>query len=424
MAVSPASCARHRVVIVGGGFGGLRAAKRLAGVDADVTLVDRRNHHLFQPLLYQVATAGLNPADIADPIRRILRDQTNVEVLLAEAVRVRADDRVLELDAGELRYDTLVLATGARHSYFGHDEWEADAPGLKSVEDALEIRRRILSAFERAERATDPAERRRLLTFVVVGGGPTGVELAGAIAEIAFRSLSRDFRRIDPTNADVILLEGLDRILSTYPPSLSASARAQLSALRVDVRTGTLVTGVDGGGVDTSGGRIDAATVLWAAGVAASPLAATIGCQLDRSGRVLVEPDMSVPDHPEILVIGDLAAAGTDGEAVPGVAPAALQGGNHAAAVIRADLEGRPRPAFRYHDKGSLATIGRSAAVADFGRVRFGGFAAWVLWWAIHIAFLIDFRSRLAVMWGWAWQYVTFQHGARLITGRWRPGRS
>jgi NADH dehydrogenase len=409
-----------RVVVVGGGFGGLSATKALADAPVDITVLDRRNHHVFQPLLYQVATAGLNPADIAHPIRSILRHQENANVLLAEVTDIDPDRRTVTLDGrDELAYDHLIVATGATHAYFGHDEWAVHAPGLTTIEDALEIRRRVHIAFEAAAREADPRRRRQHLTFVIVGGGPTGVELAGAIAEIALRTLVGDFRSIDPTTARVILVEGLDRILTTYPASLSTKAVQQLGALGVEVRTSCRVTAVDGDGVDTTTGRIDAATVLWAAGVASSPLAAHLGVPLDRAGRVIVEPDLSVPDHPEILVVGDLAAVDQpNGNPVPGVAPAAMQGGRHAAAVIRADLEGRSRPTFRYRDKGSLATIGRSSAVADFGRYgRFSGFPAWVLWWLIHLLYLIGFRSRVLVWFGWAWQWITFQRGARLITG-------
>ncbi|MFN0089746.1 MAG: NAD(P)/FAD-dependent oxidoreductase [Acidimicrobiales bacterium] len=413
-----------RVVIVGGGFGGLFAAKALAGAPVRVTLLDRRNHHLFQPLLYQVATAGLNPSDIAYPIRSILRRQANATVLLGEVAAVNPDRRtVLLTDGDELEYDHLIVATGATHAYFGNDHWAEHAPGLKTIEDALEIRRRVLTAFEAAEREHDPRRRQALLSFVVIGGGPTGVELAGAISEIALRTLVRDFRSIDPSTARVVLVEGLDRILSTYPPSLSGKAVAQLRRLGVEVRTSCRVTVVDGGGVDTTAGRIEAGTVVWAAGVAASPLARHLGAPLDRAGRVPVAPDLSVPGHPEILVIGDLAAAiQPDGQPAPGVAPAAMQGGRHAAAVVRADLAGRPRPVFRYRDKGALATIGRASAVADFGPGRrFSGFPAWVLWWLVHLLYLIGFRSRLLVWFGWAWQWLTFQRGARLITGSARP---
>ncbi len=417
----------HHVVIVGGGFGGLEAAKRLAKLSGvEVTLVDRRTHHLFQPLLYQVATAGLNPGDIAYPIRSVLRSHERVHVLLGEVTAVDPEAREVVLDDDErLGYDTLILAAGATHSYFGNDGWEADAPGLKTIEDAIEIRRRLLTAFERAEREDDPTARRALLTFVVIGAGPTGVELAGAISEIALRTLARDFRRIDPTTTRVVLVEAADRVLQAYPESLSAKALRQLRELGVEVQTSTRVEALDDRGVTTDSGRIESRTVVWGAGVAASPLGTGLGCDLDRAGRVLVDEHLAVPGYPNILVIGDQAAVTTKrGEPVPGVAPAALQGGKHAAKVVKADLAGKRRPTFRYRDKGSLATIGRSAAVADFGRLRFSGFPAWVLWWAVHVVFLIGFRSRALVMFGWGWSYVTFQRGARLITGRWRAGQS
>ena len=350
---------RHRVVIVGGGFGGLAAAKALRDDPVDVTLIDRRNHHLFQPLLYQVATAGLNPADIATPIRSALRHCDNVAVRLGEVVGLTAPDdgdAVVLADGSHLEFDHLIVATGARHSYFGHDEWERDAPGLKSVEDALEIRRRVLLAFEIAERTDDPVERAEHLEFVVVGGGPTGVELAGAIAEIATRAMTRDFRSIDPSSANVILVEGSDRVLGAYPASLSASARKQLERLGVDVRLDTLVEHVDDRGVDTNHGRIDARTVVWGAGVQASPLGAATGGELDRAGRVVVDDSLAVPDRPNVFVIGDLAHAVSDGEQVPGVAQGALQGGEHAARCIRADRAGERRPVFRYRNKGEHAT--------------------------------------------------------------------
>ena len=408
---------RSRVVIIGGGFGGLYAARALRRAPVDVTLVDRRNHHLFQPLLYQVASAALNPSDIAYPIRAALRRQRNARVLLAEAESIDVDRRIVTLDDGELEYDYLIVATGATHAYFGHDEWAEHAPGLKSIEDALEIRRRVLLAYEAAERETDTALRREWLTFVVVGAGPTGVELAGALAEIARHSLAKDFRSIDPADARVILLEGGDRVLPPYVPKLSAKAQRQLEKLGVEVRTKSLVTGIDDRGVDIGGDRIGARTVLWAAGVAASPLARSLGAPLDRAGRVEVEADLSVPGHPEVFVIGDLAAAGAPDARVPGVAPAAIQGGRHAAQCIRRAVRELPSEPFRYRDKGSLATIGRAAAVADFGRLKFGGFFAWAAWMLIHIFFLIGFRTKVFVMLSWAWAYLTFRRGARLITG-------
>jgi len=412
---------RKRVVIIGGGFGGLYAARALKEAPVDVTLVDRRNHHLFQPLLYQVASAALNPSDIAYPIRAALRRQRNARVLLAEAGSIDVDARKVILDDGELEYDYLILATGATHAYFGHDEWAEHAPGLKSIEDALEIRRRVLLAYEAAERETDPARRREWLTFVVVGAGPTGVELAGALAEIARHALAKDFRSIDSAQARVVLLEGGDRVLPPYVPKLSAKAQRQLEKLGVEVHTSAVVTNIDDRGVDVAreGGdeRYAARTVLWAAGVSASPLGASLGAPVDRAGRVVVEDDLSIPGHPEVFVVGDLAAAGRPDNRVPGVAPAAIQGGRHAARCIRRALRDEPSETFRYRDKGSLATIGRAAAVADLGRLKFGGLLAWVAWMTIHIFFLIGFRTKVFVMLSWAWSYLTFRRGARLITG-------
>ncbi len=410
----------RRVVIVGGGFGGLACARALDGADdVEVVLVDRRNHHLFQPLLYQVATAGLNPSDIAYPIRSVLRKQSNARVVLGEVVDIDPDGPSVSLADGEvLDADTLVVAAGARHAYFGNDEWERHAPGLKSVEDALEIRRRILLAFEQAERSDDPVEIARLLTFVVVGAGPTGVEMAGAISEIALTTLRRDFRDIDPATTRVVLVEGSDRVLGGYSAGLSAKARTQLEALGVKVRTGAIVTEVDERGVSIGDERLDAGTVVWGAGVAASPLGALLGTPLDRSGRVVVEPDLSIPGHPDVFVIGDLAAVADGDGFVPGVSPAAIQGGEYVAGVVR----GGDRSPFRYRDKGSMATIGRRAAVAEVGRIELSGVPAWIAWWAVHIAFLIGFRSRALVMFSWGWSYLTFQRGARLITRAWRPG--
>jgi NADH:ubiquinone reductase (H+-translocating) len=413
---------RHaHVVVVGGGFGGLAATRGLADTPVRITLIDRRNHHLFQPLLYQVATAGLNPADIAAPIRSLVANQPNVTVLLGEVIAV--DDRSVVLDDDTpIEFDYLVLAAGTTHSYFGHDEWEAHAPGLKTVEDALEIRRRILSAFERAERSTDSDEREANLTFVVVGGGPTGVEMAGAIAEIAFQTMTREFRTIDSSTAQVILLEGTDRILSSYPAELSASALRQLRSLGVEVRLGVTVTDVGEHGVETSAGPIATRTVVWGAGNAASPLAATLGAPTDRVGRVHVGSDLSIPDRPDVFVIGDMAHASSgDATAVPGVAQGAIQGGAHVAEAIRADVAGRPRPVFRYRNKGELATIGRSSAVGVIGGRQLSGWVAWMAWWSIHIVFLIDFRSRVLVLINWAWNYLTFRRGVRLITGPWHP---
>lgn len=405
------------MVIIGGGFGGLYAARALRRTAVDVTLIDRRNHHLFQPLLYQVASAALNPSDIAYPIRAALRRQKNVRVLLAEASAIDVASREVKLDGGQVSYDFLVVATGATHAYFGHDDWAQHAPGLKSIEDALAIRRRVLLAYEAAERENDETLRRTWLTFAVVGAGPTGVELAGALAEIGRHTLARDFRSIDPKLARVILLEGGDRVLPSYVPQLSKKAHKQLEKLGVEVRTGAHVTHIDEGGVSIGDERVAARTVLWAAGVAASPLAQSLGTRLDRAGRVYVEPDLSIPDHPEVFVIGDLAAAGKPAKPVPGVAPAAIQGGQHAARMIQRALRKQSSLPFCYRDRGSLATIGRAAGVADFGRLKFGGFLAWVSWMMVHIVFLIGFRPRLFVMMSWAWSYLTFRRGARLITG-------
>lgn len=411
------------VVIVGGGFGGLAAARRLADADVEITLLDRRNHHLFQPLLYQVATAGLNPADIAHPIRTTLSGQSNCRVVLDEVVGIDRSSRTVTTGDGRcVAYDYLVVSAGTRHSYFGHPEWEAHAPGLKTIEDALEIRRRVLLAFERAERSDDPEERQEHLTFVVVGGGPTGVEMAGAIAEIAFTSLTSEFRSIDPTTAKVILLEGADRLLLAYPETLSVKANRQLEDLGVDVRPSVLVTGIDAATVTTSAGPIAARTVVWSAGNEASPLGKMLGVDTDRAGRVHVAADLSIPGDGRVFVVGDMAHAVSDGTDVPGVAQGAIQGGRHAARVIVADLAGRERPRFRYRNKGELATIGRSSAVGTIRGVRLSGWIAWMAWWSIHIFFLIDFRSKFAVLFSWAWNYLTFQRGARLITGPWHPG--
>jgi len=417
---------RPHVVIIGGGFGGLAAARALRKAPVRVTLLDRRNHHLFQPLLYQVATAALNPSDIAYPIRAALHAQPNARVLLAEVRSIDVAARKVALDDGELGYDYLIVATGATHSYFGKP-WEQLAPGLKTVEDALEIRRRVFFAYEAAERESEGAAQRDWLTFVVVGAGPTGVELAGALGEIGLHTLAHDFRHIDSTRVRVLLFEGTDRVLPTYPAKLSAAAARSLSHRHVEVRTGTLVTGIDAGGVTIQCSRdgarvteqIGARTVLWAAGVQASPLARTLGAPLDRAGRVHVLPDLSIPGHPEVFVIGDLAHMVSDGADVPGVAQGALQSGDHAARIIAAEVAGDrgARPAFRYRDKGSMATIGRSSAVVATGRVAIHGFFAWLLWWAVHIMFLVGFRNRVFVMLQWAWSWLTFQRGARLITG-------
>jgi len=410
--------AEPHVVIVGGGFGGIWAARTLAGAPVRVTLVDRRNHHLFQPLLYQVATAALNPGDIAEPIRRVVSGQRNARVIMAEAAEVEVGARRLRLADGlAIDYDHLILAAGATHSYFGHDDWAPFAPGLKTLEDAIEIRRRVLTAFERAEADPDRRRREAMLTFAVVGGGPTGVELAGALAEIARFTLPRDFRTVATERARVILIEGADRVLPALPPELSAAAQRDLERLGVQVWTGKLVTGVDPRGVQVGEERVAARTVLWAAGVAGAPIARSLGVPLDRAGRVLVEPDLTVPGHPEISVIGDLAAAVDGrGRTVPGVAPAALQMGRHAARNVLATVRGRPRAPFAYFDKGVMATIGRGRAVAGFWRFRFTGVIAWFAWLFIHIWFLIGFRNRAFVLFQWSFHYLTLARGTRLIT--------
>jgi NADH dehydrogenase len=409
---------RPRVVIVGGGFGGLSAARALRGAPADVLLVDRRNHHVFQPLLYQVATAGLSPGDISSPIRWILRRQTNLQVWLAEATRVDVERRVLVLTDGEVSYDYLVLAPGATHAYFGHDDWRAHAPGLKTLEDALEMRRRVLLAFEKAEREQDRAEQRRLLTFVVVGGGPTGVELAGALAEISRHALAHDFRAIDPESARVILIEGGPAVLPAYPADLSAFARRALERLGVAVWTGSLVTNVGSGEVRVGDEVIQAGTILWAAGVSASPLGRSLGVPLDRAGRVLVNDDLTIPGRAEVFVAGDLAALkGKDGHWLPGVAQVAMQQAAHAGANIRRALAGQPSAPFAYYNFGNLATIGRNYAVADLPRLKMTGYPAWLFWLFVHIAKLIGFRNRLSVMLQWASSYMTYQRSVRLITG-------
>jgi NADH dehydrogenase len=411
---------RARVVIVGGGFGGLRAAKALADAPVQVTLVDRRNHHLFQPLLYQVATAALSPADIAQPIRSVLRGQSNVEVILAgvDAIDVAAKEVVLDEDAGRLPYDYLILAAGANHAYFGHDEWAPNAPGLKTLEDALDIRRRILTSFEEAEREPDPARRKALMTFVVVGGGPTGVEMAGAIAEIARFSLARDFRHIDTRDAKVILIEAGTQLLGAFPDRLSRHALRDLERLGVEVRFGKPVTAIAPDAVTIGDETVHANTIVWAAGVQASPLARSLGVELDRAGRVLVNPDLSVPGYPEIFVIGDMASLKDPrGRPFPGVAQVAMQQGTWAAANIVRAIEGKPARAFRYRDLGNMATIGRNSAVADIRGLRLTGFVAWLAWAVVHILNLIGFRNRVLVALQWLWDYLTLQRGARLITG-------
>jgi NADH:ubiquinone reductase (H+-translocating) len=411
------------VVIVGGGFAGLYCARALRRAPVRITLIDRRNFHLFQPLLYQVATASLSPADIASPIRTVLRGQRNVQVWLGEVVDIDVAAREVRLEDGvAAHYDYLVLATGATHAYFGNDHWAADAPGLKTVDDAIEIRRRFLLAFESAEREADPDARRRLLTFVIVGAGPTGVELAGAMSEIARQVMPRDFRAIDTTTTRIVLLEGVDRVLPTYPPDLSEKARRQLERLGVEVRTSALVTDIGTDFVMLGDERIDADNVFWAAGVAASPLGARLGVPTDKAGRVVVEPDCSIAQHPEVFVVGDLASmTREDGRAVPGVAQGAIQSGKHVARQIVRTLRGEPRQRFDYFDKGDLATIGRAAAVARIGRLKISGFLAWLTWVVVHIMYLIGFRNRLLVMLQWGWAYLTYHRGIRLITGETRP---
>jgi len=406
-----------RVVVVGGGFGGLLAARALDRHSARVTLIDKSNHHTFQPLLYQVATAGLSPGEIAAPIRWIVR-RRKIEVLMDEVRDFDLQRRVVKLPDVELPYDYLILAAGASHAYFGHDEWEPYAPGLKTVEDAIEIRRRVLLAFELAERRAAAGEGDVQLNFVVVGGGPTGVELAGTLAEIARRVLRDEFHSIDPKSTRIVLLEGGPRVLPTYPEDLSRSAERQLRRLGVEVHTSALVTGMEADAVYVGDTRLPSVVTLWAAGVAASPLGRKLGVPTDRAGRVLVQPDLSIPGHPEVFVIGDLAALKDEhGKWLPGVAPVAMQEGRAAAETIVRDLHNKPRKNFHHHDKGSLATIGRAAAVADFGRVHISGYPAWLAWLCIHIFFLIGFRNRLIVLIQWAWSYFTFERGARLITG-------
>ena len=413
-----ASSDKTRVVVVGGGFAGLLAARTLSRYPVDITVIDRKNHHTFQPLLYQVATAGISPGEIAAPIRWILRDHPNVRVLLGEVEDFDLQRQLVKLPDLEIPYNYLVVATGASHAYFGHDEWAKLAPGLKTIEDALEIRRRVLLAFELAETQAERGQQHQPLNFVVVGGGPTGVELAGTLAEIARKVLSQEFRSIDPKSARILLLEGGPRILPAYSPDMSQSAERQLQKLGVEVHTSTLVTGMEEGDVRAGETRIPAAVILWAAGVAASPLGKKLGVPTDRAGRVLVSPDLSIPGHPEVFAAGDLASLQDEkGKAVPGVAPAAMQQGKAVARNIARDLRGEPRQNFRSLDKGSLATIGRSAAVAEFGKIHISGFFAWLSWLFIHIFFLIGFRNRLIVLIQWAWSYLTYERGARLITG-------
>jgi len=426
-----------RVVIVGAGFGGLNAALALARAPVKITVIDRKNYHTFQPLLYQVATAGLSPGEIAAPIRSILRSHKNVEVLMAEVNGFDLDHRIVKTFESDIPYDYLIVAAGASHAYFGHDDWEPYAPGLKTIEDALEIRRRVLLAFELEEWQAYAGKTAAPLNFVVVGAGPTGVELAGTLAEICRHALAHEFRSIDPARTHILLIEGGPRVLPTYSEDLSGSAREQLNHLGVEVRTSTMVTQIEPGAVYTGETRLAATVILWAAGVAASPLGKSLGAPIDRAGRVLVQPDLSIPSHPEVFVIGDLAAMKDEhGKFLPGVAPVAIQQGRFVAKLIRRELQSRTKPGappfsrsssrssreggdfdFHYWDKGSLATIGRAAAVAEFGRIHISGFIAWLAWLFVHILFLIGFRNRLLVFIQWAWSYVTYERSARLITG-------
>ncbi len=419
------------VVIIGGGFGGLEAAQALNGAPVRLTLVDRHNYHLFQPLLYQVATASLSPADVSSPIRWVLRRQRNVQVLLAHVQAIVPSERRIVIagrraDAGadSISYDYLIVAAGATHAYFGHPDWESRAPGLKTLDDALEIRRQVLLAFEAAEREPDPDAQKRLLTFVIVGGGPTGVELAGALAEIARRTLTRNFRSIRPESARILLLEGGPDVLPAFPAPLRKAAFESLVRLGVEVRTNAMVTNIDAEGVQVGAEAISAQTLLWAAGVATSPLTRSLDAPLDRAGRVLVEPTLAVPGHPEMFVVGDICALSQDGKPLPGVAQVAKQQGAHAARNIVRAIRSEPLAPFRYRNYGNMATIGRGSAVADIASLKVSGYLAWLLWLLVHIFWLIGFRNRLAVIGEWAWAYVTFQRRARLITGEklW-PGR-
>lgn len=416
----------HHVVIIGGGFGGLYAAQALGRGPVRVTLIDKRNFHLFQPLLYQVATGGLSPGDIASPLRAVLKHHKNSKVLKAEVIDILSEENKVILRDGEVSYDTLIVATGSSHHYFGNDRWADQAPGLKTIENALDIRRRILLAFEAAERETDPQKRRAWLTFVVVGGGPTGVELAGALAELARHTLKEDFRHFDPAETRVLLLEGVDRILPPYPPELSAKAKASLEALGATIQTNTFVTDIQSDTVTIKSNdqtqQIRARTVLWAAGMKASALGQVLadrtGVELDRSGRVMVEPDLTIAHHPNILVVGDLANfSHQNDKPLPGIAPVAMQQGRYAAKLIKKRLKGETLPPFEYFDKGSLAVIGRHAAVADVGSLKFSGYLAWLIWLFVHIMYLVGFENRLLVFIQWAWNYFTRNRGARLITG-------
>ena len=411
-----------RVIIVGGGFGGLYAARRFAGKAVDVTLIDRQNYHLFQPLLYQVATAGLSPGDIATPIRSLVAKQSNVQVRMAEVIGIDLRHQTVNLRDETLGYDFLIIAAGVSHAYFGRDEWERFAPGLKTLDDALEMRRRVLTAFEEAEKEDDERKRERFLTFVVVGGGPTGVELAGALGELSRFTVARDYRHFDPKKSRVLLVEAGPRVLSAFDEKLSEKALESLKKLGVEVRLNTRVTNIDAHGVSLNGESIDAATVLWGAGVSASPLSKTLGVELDRSGRVKVNSDLTIPGHPSAYVVGDLASfTQKDGTQVPGLAPAAIQEGEHAADNIMAAVLGNPTEPFEYLDKGIMATIGRASGLAQSGPLRLSGFLGWCAWLFIHILYLIGFRNRVLVMFQWAWAWFTYGRSARLITGTSRP---
>ncbi len=425
-AVKPGHRVKPRIVIVGAGFAGLSAAQGLLRADADIVVIDKQNHHLFQPLLYQVATAGLSPADIASPIRSILRSQDNAEVILAEVTRIDLGSRAVVTVDRRIGYDTLIIATGASHAYFGRDEWAAFAPGLKTIDDATALRHKILIAFEMAEAEPDADERRRLQTFVVVGGGPTGVEMAGAIAELAKRTMAADFRHIDPRKTRVVLIESGKQLLAAFDPALSEKARQALETIGVDVRLGRPVIGCDSDGVSFSDTRIESRTIVWAAGVEASPAGRWLAAETDRAGRVKVAPDLTLPGHPEVFVIGDTAyTLRTDGKPLPGIAPVAKQQGQYVARRIMARLGGTRQPDFSYKDSGTMATIGRKSAVAHIGRLRLSGWLAWLIWCVAHVYFLIGFRNRFVVATSWMWNYLTFHRGARLITGlRGRQPRS
>jgi NADH dehydrogenase len=418
---------RQRVVILGGGFGGLSAAQKLKRAPVDVTLIDRCNYHLFQPLLYQVATGSLSPANISGPLRQVLKHNKNTTVLLGEAIDIDPANHQVILSDGAVGYDTLIVATGSSHQYFGHDDWEQFAPGLKTIEDATDMRARILLAFEAAERETDPEKLKQWMTFVIVGAGPTGAELAGALGEIANDTLKHDFRRINPTEAQIILVEGTDRVLPTYPPKLSEAARKMLERLKVTVRTGAMVTDVKAHSVTIKCGDhteiIPTRTILWAAGVLASPLGVALGKRLgaktDRAGRVIVDPDMTIPGHPEVFVIGDLSSfTHQTGKPLPGVAQPAIQQGRYVAKVIERRLRGEKSPPFRYFDKGNLATIGRGAAVADLNFITLAGLPAWLVWLFVHLMYIVEFKNRLLIFMQWMWLYITFDRAARLITGK------